>query len=64
MAAADVCVTMPNFHILEFSFGEVEWRAEMVNPPEELSRGFPTPSTRPGLGINLNDRLIARMKAE
>jgi galactonate dehydratase len=63
MAAAHVCVTLPNFHILEFSFGEVEWRAELVNPPEELNRGLLTPSTRPGLGITLNDKLIARMKA-
>ena len=64
MAAAHVCVTLPNFHILEFSFGEVEWRAELVNPPEELKRGLLTPSTRPGLGMTLNDSLIARMKAD
>lgn len=64
MAAAHVCVTLPNFHILEFSFGEVEWRAELVNPPEQLDRGLLTPSTRPGLGITLNDGLIARIKAD
>jgi galactonate dehydratase len=64
MAAAHVCLTLPNFHILEFSFGEVEWRAELVNPPEELNRGFLTPSTRPGLGMSLNDNLIASMKAD
>lgn len=63
MAAAHVCVTLPNFHILEYSFGEVEWRAELVNPPEELNRGLLTPSARPGLGITLNEKLIARMKA-
>ena len=63
IAAAHVCVTLPNFHILEYSFGEVEWRAELVNPPEEVNRGLLTPSARPGLGITLNEKLIARVKA-
>src|SRR2546430_6369491 len=27
MVAAHVCATMPNFHILEFSYGEAPWRA-------------------------------------
>jgi galactonate dehydratase len=62
MAAAHVCVTVPNFHILEFSFGEVEWRADLVNPAEELNRGFLAPSSRPGLGITLNEKLIAHLK--
>ncbi|HEY6989933.1 MAG TPA: mandelate racemase/muconate lactonizing enzyme family protein [Bryobacteraceae bacterium] len=62
MAAAHICVTAPNFHILEFSFGEVEWRADLVNPAEELNRGFLTPSSRAGLGITLNEKLIARLK--
>lgn len=62
MAAAHVCVTAPNFHILEFSFGEVEWRADLVNPAEVLNRGFLAPSSRPGLGITLNEKLIAHLK--
>ena len=28
----------PNFNILEFSYGEVPWRAELVDPPEEHER--------------------------
>jgi galactonate dehydratase len=62
MAAAHVCVTAPNFRILEFSVGEVEWRADLVNPAEELNRGFLAPSSRPGLGITLNEKLIAHLK--
>ncbi len=34
MAAAHVCATMPNFQILELSYGEVPWRAELIDPPE------------------------------
>jgi galactonate dehydratase len=60
VAAAHVCATMPNFHILEFSFGEVQWRAELIEPPEQLDKGFLAISGSPGLGITLNEKTIAR----
>lgn len=63
MAAAHVCLTMPNFHILEFSYGEVPWRSEIVDPPEQLVKGILTPSPKPGLGIKLNDKLMEKYKA-
>jgi galactonate dehydratase len=62
-AAAQVCVTMPNFHTLELGFGEVDWRAELVDPPEAFDRGVMTLSDRPGLGIRLNDALIKKHRA-
>lgn len=62
MAAAHVCLTVPNFHILEFSYGEVPWRSEIVNPPEQLSKGMLTPSSRPGLGLTLNDKIVEKYK--
>lgn len=62
IAAAHVCATMPNFHILEFSFGEVPWRAELIDPAEELDKGYMTISERPGFGISLNDKTIARQR--
>src|SRR5215831_5417816 len=52
-AAAQVCATMPNFLILEFSYGEVPWRAELIEPPEDATRGHLQVTTRPGLGIRL-----------
>jgi galactonate dehydratase len=58
VSAGQVCVTMPNFQILEFSYGEVPWRAEIVDPPEQLEKGHLTISDRPGFGITLNDRAI------
>ncbi len=63
LAAAHVCAGMPNFQILEFGFGEVPWRAEIVDPPEEIINGYLTPSLRPGLGITLNDKLVAKYRA-
>ena len=50
MAAAHVCATLPNFQILEFSHGDAPWRAELVNPPEQLQNGCLRPSERHGLG--------------
>jgi galactonate dehydratase len=58
IAAAHVCATMPNFHILEFSYGEVPWRAEFIDPPEG-------PLTdAPGFGITLNEKIAAKYAAD
>jgi galactonate dehydratase len=54
---------MPNFHILEFSYGEVPWRAELIDPPESLDKGNINLSRRPGLGITLNEKTLAKYKA-
>ncbi|HVW83734.1 MAG TPA: mandelate racemase/muconate lactonizing enzyme family protein, partial [Bryobacteraceae bacterium] len=62
-AAAQVCATMPNFLILEFSFGEVPWRAELIDPPEDAARGRLTVTDRPGLGIRLNEKTAAKYRA-
>ncbi|MFN0171233.1 MAG: mandelate racemase/muconate lactonizing enzyme family protein [Bryobacteraceae bacterium] len=59
-AAAQVCATLPNFLILEFAFGEVEWRSELTDPPELLSQGVLEIPARPGLGYELNEKLLAR----
>ena len=64
IAAAHVCASMPNFLILEYAFGEVPWRAELVDPSEELINGEMTLTRRPGLGIELNERTIAKHSIE
>ncbi len=63
IAAAHVCVGLPNFNILEFSFGETDWRSELVDPPEDVRNGMLTVSDRPGLGLKLNDRVAAEHAA-
>ncbi|HYW47468.1 MAG TPA: mandelate racemase/muconate lactonizing enzyme family protein [Bryobacteraceae bacterium] len=60
VAAAHVCAGMPNFLILELSYGEVPWRAELIDPPEQIEKGFLGLTTRPGLGIRLNEKTAAR----
>ncbi|MEO7145588.1 MAG: mandelate racemase/muconate lactonizing enzyme family protein [Bryobacteraceae bacterium] len=64
VAAAQVCVTMPNFLILEHSYGEVPWRAEIIHPPELIERGGEMRvSDAPGLGIEINEKLARRLGA-
>lgn len=60
IAAAHVVATVPNFNILEYSFGEVPWRAELIDPPEQVIKGRITLSDRPGLGIRINEAVAAK----
>ncbi len=62
MAAAHVCLGLPNFDILEFAYGETDWRAELVEPAESLRGGRLRVSERPGLGLKLNEK-VARAHA-
>jgi len=60
VAAAHVCAGMPNFLILEYSYGEVPWRAELIDPPERIEKGFLELPTRAGLGIRLNEKTATK----
>jgi galactonate dehydratase len=60
VAAAHVIATIPNFNILEFSYGEVPWRAELVDPPEQIIDSALVLSKRPGLGVELNDKIAEK----
>ena len=62
-AAAHVCAGLPNFLILEYGYGEVSWRAELVEPPERLVNGHLELGERPGLGIALNEKVARRHAA-
>jgi galactonate dehydratase len=59
-AAAHVVATVPNFEIFEFSFGEVPWRSELVEPPEQVDNSSLVLSDRPGLGYVINEKVAAR----
>ena len=65
MAAAHVCMSLPNFQILEFSHGDAPWRAELTEPPEDLRPGgmLQIPD-RPGLGYELNMKTVEARKAD
>jgi galactonate dehydratase len=60
VAAAHVCAGMPNFLILELSYGEVPWRADLIDPPEQIEKGSLELTMRPGLGIRLNEKTAVK----
>ena len=57
-ASAQLCAGIPNFKVLEYQWGEVEWRHELVTPAEVFRGGQIQVSDRPGFGIELNDKSI------
>ncbi|MBK5292109.1 MAG: mandelate racemase/muconate lactonizing enzyme family protein [Acidobacteriia bacterium] len=60
IAAAHVCATLPNFQILELGYGETEWRAELIDPPEAFDKGYLTVPDKPGFGVSLNEKTAAK----
>ena len=57
-ASIQLCAGMPNFDILEYQFGEADWRGDVIDPPESFARGVIQVPTGPGLGIELNERVV------
>jgi len=53
VATAHIASTLPNFLILEYAWGEVDWRGRLLDPQEPVFGGSLTLSDRPGLGYSL-----------
>lgn len=52
-ASVHCMASVPNFAILEYAWGEVEWRADLIEPPEKIVNGFIELTDHAGLGITL-----------
>jgi len=61
IAAAHVCVTLPNFLILEYGYGEVPWRRELIEPAEPITKGHITLNGGSGFGFTLNEKTIQKL---
>jgi galactonate dehydratase len=57
-ASIQVCAVLKNFRLLEFQWGEIDWRHEVLAPHEIFERGTIQVPERPGFGIELNDRVV------
>jgi len=57
-ASASLCAAIPNFDILEFQWGETDWRGELLQPAEQFDNGLLTVSDAPGWGITLNQSVL------
>ena len=55
VATGHIVSTMSNFMILEYAWGEADWRADLITPPEPIHDGHLSISSRPGLGYRLNE---------
>ena len=53
-ASAQAASTLSNFYILEYAWGEVDWRAELLSPPERIEDGYLILPEGPGIGHILN----------
>ncbi len=54
IACGHVSATLSNFYILEYAWGEVDWRAQLLEPAERIEDGHLVLSDAPGLGHRLN----------
>jgi galactonate dehydratase len=59
VASGHVVSTLPNFLILEYAWGEVDWRAGLIAPAEPVRDGYLQVSHAPGLGYRLNPDVLA-----
>ena len=52
-AALQLCAVAPGVESLELQWGEVPWRADLVEPPERFEAGRMAIPETPGLGVTL-----------
>jgi galactonate dehydratase len=63
-AAAQVMSTVSNFSILEYAWGEVDWRADLIDPPERIKDGYLLLPDGPGLGHHLSEETLELHQAQ
>ena len=57
-ATAQAASTWSNFYILEFAWGEVDWRSALLSPAERIEEGHLILSQEPGMGHRLNPQTV------
>jgi galactonate dehydratase len=57
-ATAQVASTLVDLMHLEYAWGEADWRAELLDPPERIEDGHLILPDGPGLGHRLNDQVL------
>jgi galactonate dehydratase len=58
LATVQVCAVLRNFRLLELQWGEVDWRHDVLNPPERFVNGTIGVPDRPGFGVELNEKVV------
>ena len=60
MANIQVCTCVPNFMVLEFQGGDIDWRDTIFDEPIPLKNGYLEVPSKPGLGVELNREELAK----
>src|SRR5262245_24983881 len=59
MVSIHVALTLPNFVILKLVRDDVPWRADIVDGHLDVHNGYVLPPTRPGIGLELVEKVAA-----
>jgi galactonate dehydratase len=59
MVSIHVALALPNFLILELVRDDVPWRADIVDRRLDVQDGYVLPPTRPGIGLELVEKVAA-----
>ena len=62
-AALQFAAGIERFDSLELQWGQVPWRSQLTIPPERIQNGAIKVPEGPGLGIELDDLLVAEQVA-
>lgn len=57
-AGAHAMSSLSGFLILEYAWGEIPWRGDLTQPPEQIKNGRLILNHRPGLGFELNPETV------
>jgi len=60
-AGVQTMLAHPGFMILEYAWGEVPWRHDLITPPETIIKSRVVPSELPGLGVSLDRDMVRRL---
>ena len=59
---AQAAAAWSNFYILEYAWGEVDWRSGLLSPPERIDEGHLLLSQEPGSGHRLNPDIVEKYR--
>jgi galactonate dehydratase len=64
IASMHLCAATPNFLVLEYQLGDVEWIDDLITRPVPIRDGHLEPYDTPGLGVALNHAAVAKYLAD
>ena len=64
IASMHLCMATPNFLVLEYQLGDVEWIDELISRPVPIRDGHLQPYDAPGLGVALNHAAVEKYRAD